>query len=184
VQHRRDLPHESIAYRAAAHSGDGAQDDRGPDIEPEGQCLARPDHREHAQPDGVQHDDRHLEAVQPLAQGECDQPPTRSERQVAPVAKGSRRYRADEDVADDAPAQGGDHAEGEYADDVQAGGMHRSQRAVEREREGAGQIQREQQRQLGCHSGCLPLCAHLCRGGPLTGRGGGSQLLVACEGCR
>lgn len=44
---------------------------------------------------------------------------------------------------------------GNYADDVGPGGPHHSERAVERERERAGQIQSEQQR-VGPHARCLP----------------------------
>ena len=139
------------------HPSHGAQDDRRPDPESEGHRLLCPDDRKHAQPDRVQHVDRHLQSVQALAERERHQPPADGQRQVAPVAEGGRRYVADQDIAEDAPAHRGDYSECDHADDVELSSPDRGQRTVEREHEGAGQIQRQQQqRRLGRHAAVYP----------------------------
>jgi hypothetical protein len=70
----------------------------------------------------------------------------------------ARGQRVDEDVAQYAAAEGGDHAECEHPDDVKLGCFHGGDRAVERERERAGQVKREQQRRFGhdCQHAALP----------------------------
>jgi hypothetical protein len=92
------------------------------------------------------------------AEEERDQRPASGYRQVGPGAECGRRQRVDEDVAQDAAAEGRDHAERQHPDDVKLRFFQACDRAVERERERAGQVKREQQRRFGhdCQHASLP----------------------------
>ena len=80
-------------------------------------------------------------------------------RQIPPVLEGGRRQVVQQDVADDAPTQRSDHAEGDDTDDVQPDSAHRSQRSVKAERERPGQIEDKQ------HKAASALTSSPSRGG-------------------
>jgi hypothetical protein len=63
--------------------------------------------------------------------------------EVAPVAERGRRQVVDEDVADDAAAQRGDHPERDHTDDVEVRHADGGQGSVEGERKRAAQVEGE-----------------------------------------
>ena len=70
--------------------------------------------------------------------------------EITPVAEGGRRYRPDQQVANDAAADRRDHAQSDRPDDVQPGHPQRGHRGTE----GAGQVEDEQESRLAA-PGCL-----------------------------
>ena len=128
-----------------------AQDHRLCGTDPEVQGLAGPGDGEHAEPDGVEHRDCSGEPVQAVAKEEGDEGASGGHRQISPVLEGGRRQVVQQDVADDAPAQRSDHAEGDDADDVQPDSAHRGQCSVEAERKCPGQIEDKQPGRSGAH---------------------------------
>jgi hypothetical protein len=79
------------------------------------------------------------------AQQENAQPARGGDGQIPPVAEGGGRYRADEQVADDAAADRGDHGQPRI---VEPGDAQPHQRAVEGEHEGARQVEDEEEDRL------------------------------------
>jgi hypothetical protein len=102
-------------------------------------------------PDGVEHRDRSGKPVQAVTKEKGDERAACGHRQVPPVLECGRRQVVQQDVADDAPAQRSDHAQGDDTDDVQPHGAHRSQSSVEAERKRPGQIEDKQPRRSGAH---------------------------------
>jgi hypothetical protein len=137
---------QDVAHGAAADPGDRAEDDRLTGAEPEVESLARPRHREEAQARRVEQVDRQAQPVQPARKGEGDQPAGRGDREVAPVVERGRRDRPDDEIAQDAAAECGDHPQGHDADDVEPRRPYRGQRTVEGEHERPDEIEDEQQR--------------------------------------
>jgi hypothetical protein len=74
--------------------------------------------REEAQPSGVQQVDQAGEPSQPAVEQERDQSSAGSHGQVTPVDERGWRQRAEQDVTNNAPADRGDHAQGDDPDDV------------------------------------------------------------------
>ena len=73
--------------------------------------------------------------MQAVTKDKGDERASGGHRQIPPVPEGGRRQVVQQDVADDAPAQRSDHAEGDDTDDVQPDSAHGSQRSVKAERD-------------------------------------------------
>ena len=144
LQHGGDLAEQDIAEHAPSDAGDGAKDDGLRWTKTELDRLGGSRDTEQRQTRGVEDLDDIPDPLQDRPCNERREPGGPGGRQVAPVSE-RRRWRSDQQVADDTPGYSDHHRQDQDAEQIQAR-PDCGESAADAEHEGADQVQPKNQR--------------------------------------